>query len=145
MWEQAQGPLALLMFLWCIALSTVLLRAPLCPGGLWQSQHWKSWPADWGGTIFPFLLFCYYEETFFSGKYVFHLRKYNCTDMATVIWESKEKIIGTWGVGPPCWLTPWGSPHAAPARAALYPRSSGWGDMLWAVQNLSAINKTHST
>lgn len=146
-WEQAQAPAPLLIFPWCIALLTGLLRALLFPGALIRPQHQ---PTDWGGTFFfLFLLFCYYEETFcILRKMCFPLRKehgYRSTAPIWPLWfrKAKRKILA-----PEALIhlpdTFQGTPQAAPATVSLYPAFSGQGNMLWPVQNLSAVNITYS-
>lgn len=146
-WEQAQAPVTLFMFLWYITLLAGLLRALLFPGAFIQPQHQ---PTDWGGTFFfLFLLICYYEETFcILSKMCFPLRKVHGYRSATLIWlmwfrKAKRKTLATGAlIHLPDTLQ--GSPQAAPAAVSLYPAFSGRGNMLCLVQNLSAVNITYS-
>lgn len=107
-------------------------------------------PTDWGGTFFfLFLLICYYEETFcILRKMCFPLRKEHGYRSTTPIWPLWFRNAKRKTLAPEALIhlpdTFQGSPQAAPATVSLYPAFSGQGNMLWLVQNLSAVNITYS-
>lgn len=139
--EQAQAPLPLLMFAWCMTLVTGLLRPPLHPGALRQSQRWRGWPPTEGNFLLSLLSHLLPWGNFLIlRKMCFPFNKvhgYASTMLIRPLWFRKAKRI-TLAPGASVHLadTRRESPHAAQtATVSFYPGCSGWGDMLRPVQN----------